>query len=87
MLFITILAIIFLSLRFPRNSSISLLIFQRYGRDALDLFRKLEKIDFKIKKAKCNIKFLKKCVFYNVFPKFVQSKVSSITFTKTKLYH
>ena len=30
--------------------------------------------------------FLKKCLFYNVFPKFVQFKVSSITFTKTKLY-
>ena len=30
--------------------------------------------------------FQYKCLFYNVFPKFVQFKVSSITFTKTKLY-
>ena len=72
------LALIFiLKLRFPKTYSIKDIITRRYGNRTLGVFRQYEKAKFKLEKAKLDIDFLKKCEHFEVFPRFLQFKLSS----------
>jgi hypothetical protein len=75
-----------LRLRFPRNESIAQLILRRYDQATLQLFRNTERNDFKINKIESDIRFLNTCKHYEVFPKFVQFKVTSADFERTAGY-
>ena len=87
MIFTTTLVLIFiLRLRFPRGTSICSILQRRYNQHCVRLFRRIEKNDFKIKKVSCDIKFLETCIHYEVFPKFVQFKVSTHSFNRTPYY-
>ena len=46
---------------FPTMKSIAAIIRSRYGDKILKMVRKLEKLDFKLRKAKLDVKFLCKC--------------------------
>ena len=58
-------------IRFQKWKSIAAIIRSRYGDKILKLVRKLEKLDFKLRKTKLDIKFLYKCedndVILNLF--------------------
>ena len=57
-------------IRFPRTKSIAAIIRSAYGDKILKMVRKLEKLDFKLRKSKPDIKFLCKCE-NNVIPNFL----------------
>ena len=58
-------------IRFPRRKSIATIIRSRYGDKIAKLVRKLEKLYFKLRKAKLDIKFLCKCESNDVIPNFL----------------
>ena len=58
-------------IRFPRTKSIAAIIRSRYGDRMLKMVRKLEKLDFKLRKAKIDIKFLCKCENNGIIPNFL----------------
>ena len=57
----------------------------RYGRPLLNLFRKLENLDFKIRKSLCDIEFLEVCLENNLTPKYVNFKLYRKDIKHTKL--
>ena len=66
MIFICSLIFLFLiKIRFPKGISISEILTKRYGQQGLKIFRETEKVDFKLKKIKCDIEFLKTCISNN----------------------
>ena len=58
-----------IKLRFPKGKNIHYIIETRYGRPLLNLFRKFENLDFKIRKNLCDIEFLEVCLENNLTPK------------------
>ena len=82
------LAILFiLKLRFPRSRPITDTITRRYGRCTLQLFRKIEKCIFKVKKTEEDLKFLNTCYEYRTIPNFIKFKVYTKRFHNTRTYH
>ena len=47
--------------QFPRNESIASIVWKRYRGEISKSFRKFEKMDYKLRKAKLDINFLIKC--------------------------
>ena len=73
-------------LRFPANKSIADIVTTRYGRSALLLIRKFEKVDFKYRKASLDIEFLDNCIKNDLMPTFVKFKVSNHRLKNSKAY-
>ena len=70
---VAVLLFLFLFLariRFPRTKSIAAIIRSTYGDKILKMVRKLEKLDFKLRKAKLDIKFLCKYENNEIIPTF-----------------
>ena len=86
MIFTTLVLLFLLRIRYPKGKSISQIILHRYNYSALQAFRNFEKTDLKLKKTDKHIEFLETCLHYEVFPKFVQFKVTSNKFKKTAHY-
>ena len=61
--------------RFPRDKSIADVVRTRYGNGVLKKLRKLEKLDFKIKKIMLDISFLEACISNNIIPSFLNFKM------------
>ena len=61
--------------RFPKGKTIHQVIERRYGRPLLNLFRKLENFDLKIRKSLCDIEFLNVCLENELTPKFLNFKL------------
>ena len=83
---ITLVLLFILRIRYPKGTAISWIIRNRYNYEALQVFRKLERNDLKLRKTEAHINFLKNCVHYEVFPKFVQFRVTSHGFRSTSNY-
>ena len=66
MFFCAALVLLFIiKLRFPKGKNIHHITETRYGRPLLNLFRKFENLDFKIRKTLCDIEFLEVCLENN----------------------
>ena len=73
-------AIVFLfliRLRFPHSKSLSQIIRRRYGDKIIKRLRKFEKIDYRLRKAELDLKFLVKCRDNNVIPKFLNFRLDN----------
>ncbi|XP_037787664.1 uncharacterized protein LOC119583265 [Penaeus monodon] len=58
----------------------------KYGKTALDIFRRTEKLSYRSKKLQKDIKFLNYCRNYNVIPKFLNFRVHNPVFESTITY-
>ena len=83
---VALVLIFIIRLRFPQNESISDILRRRYDNNAVLLFRKFERIDFKIRKVKQDIQFLLKCVENNLKPTFVKFRTSNRYLRQTSAY-
>ena len=63
--------------RFPRNEWIPLVTRRRYGHDTLKLLRNFQKLDYKIRKVKLDICFLRKCESKDVVPNFFKFNLTN----------
>ena len=72
--------------RFPSSKSVADIIRRRYNDAALSKVRKLEKLDFKLRKCKLDIEFLEICLANNLTPKFLNFKVTNSSLRDSKAY-
>ena len=73
-------------LRFPRNSSIADILVRRYGHPVLKLYRSVERLDYKIRKLKCDVDFLLSCQQQDLIPNFLRFKLYNRYLHHTRLY-
>ncbi|XP_037802991.1 uncharacterized protein LOC119597485 [Penaeus monodon] len=59
---------------------------KKYGKTALNTFRRTEKLSFREKKLQKDIRFLKLCKDYRVIPNFVNFRVHNPMFVYTEIY-
>ena len=70
---VAVLVFLFLArIRFPENESISSIVWKRYSGEVFKAICKLEKVDYKLRKAKLDISFLIKCQNENIIPNFLK---------------
>ena len=72
--------------RFPANESIADTIRRRYDSDTLLKVRRLEKIDFKFRKAKLDLQFLEECRSKSFIPKFLRFKTANKLLRTSRAY-
>ena len=73
-MFLRVAVLVFLFLArifFPRKKPVAAIIRSRYGNKILKMVRKPEKLDFKLRKSKLDIKFLCKCENNDIIPNIV----------------
>ena len=72
-------ALIFIfKLRFPPGVSIATVLKRRYKENgSLDAFRKYQRLEFKLQKAKLDLTFLEDCKKNSVIPKFLNFKLAN----------
>ena len=75
-----------INLRWPPNKSIRLIINQRYGSSVLESFRKLEKLEFKLKKFKADVAFLRTCYEKDLIPSFLNFRVYDNRIKSSRVY-
>ena len=63
-----------LKLRFPPGQSLVDILKKRYNNGALAAFRKFQRLDLKLAKAKLDLEFLTNCKKHYVIPKFLNFK-------------
>ena len=73
-------------LRFPRNKSVAAVIIERYGRPVLNLYRSLERQDYKIRKIQCDLYFLKCCQSQDLVPNFLKFKLPNRNLQQSRSY-
>ena len=66
--------VILIIIKFRFRKTIHQLIERRYGRPLLDLFRKCENFNLKIRKSLSDIEFLNVCLENELTPKFLNFK-------------
>ena len=89
MVFTCILAYVLLFVikcRFPASKSLAEIIRTRYDGDVLTKIRRLEKLDFKLRKIDLDVEFLQTCMDNNLTPKFVRFKVTNSSLKCSKAY-
>ncbi len=72
--------------RFPANKSVADIIRGRYGEDTLKQIRRLEKLDYKLRKSEMDVEFLKVCLDNSLVPNFVKFKVTNAALKTSKTY-
>ena len=72
--------------RFPSHKSFAEIIRHRYNGKGLSKVRKLEKLDFKLRKCKLDIEFLETCLKNGLMSKFLNFKVANSTLRSSKSY-
>ena len=71
-------AIIFITrLRFPPGKSLATILNKRYNNGALEAFRKFQRLELKLGKAKLDLDFLSTCKKRSVIPRFLWFKVAN----------
>ena len=86
-MFIPALVLHFLiRLRFPRNSSIADILRRRYGAPVLSLHRSVERLDYRVRKVRCDIDFLICCQQQDLIPNFLHFKLYDRLLHHTRLY-
>ena len=75
---VAVIVFLFLArVRFPRSKSIAEVIRARYNENTVKRIRKLEKLDYRLRKAELDLEFLCKCNDNNVIPKFLNFRVAN----------
>ena len=72
--------------RFPSYKSVADIIRQRYDDATLSKVRRLEKLDFKLRKCKLDLEFLEICADNMLIPKFLNFKVTNSSLRDSKAY-
>ena len=72
--------------RFPANKSVAEIIRRRYNDDVLSKVRRLEKLDFKLRKNNLDVEFLQICMDNSLIPNFVRFKVTNSALKTSKAY-
>ena len=72
--------------RFPSQKSVADIIRDRYDDAVLSQVRKLEKLDFKVRKSRLDVEFLQLCLENNLTPKFLNFKVTNYQLRSSKTY-
>ena len=79
-MFIHVAVSVFLFLarvRFPKSKSIAEVIRSRYSENTVKRIRKLEKLDYRLRKAELDLLFLCKCDDNNVIPNFLNFRLAN----------
>ena len=79
-MFIHVAVIVFLFLarvRFPKSKSIVEVIRSRYSENTVKRIRKLEKLDYRLRKTELDLQFLCKCDDNNVIPNFLNFRLEN----------
>ena len=79
-MFIHVAVIVFLFLarvRFPKSKSIAEVIRSRYSENTVKRIRKLEKLDYRLRKTELDLQFLCKCDHNNVIPNFLNFRLAN----------
>ena len=79
-MFIHVAVIVFIFLarvRFPKSKSIAEVIRCRYSENTVKRIRKLEKRDYRLRKADLDLQFLCKCDDNNVIPNFLDFRLAN----------
>ena len=63
--------------RFPKSKSIVEVIRSRYSENTVKRIRKLEKLDYRLRKAELDLQFECKCDDNNVIPKFLNFRLAN----------
>ena len=82
----TYVLLFLLRLRFPKHTSFTTIIRSRYNNEAISIYRKLEKLDLKIRKTQLDLDFLRTCKAYGIIPKFLNFKPYKKKIKKTLTY-
>ena len=88
-MFLKIASLVFLfiiHLRLPAKNSIIQTLRNRYYNRVVKLVRDLEKLDFKTRKCKLDLKFLNLCVKNKVIQKFIHFRVANKGFQNSVAY-
>ena len=72
--------------RFPNNRSIADIIRRRYDGNVLKDVRRLEKLDYKLRKCDLDVNFLQVCADNQLIPKFLRFKVTNSELKCSKAY-
>ena len=83
---ITFVFTFLIRLRFPPTKDFIQVLKQRYGPSSLTKFRLLEKLDFKLRKAKLDLEFLETCKRHETIPKFLFFKVYNYNVPSATFY-
>ena len=82
-----LLVILFVArISFSRNSSVPQTIRTRYGSVTLTLYRKIERLTFKKRKAEQDVNFLSLCKTYDTLPKFLFFKLHDKKLENSEIY-
>ena len=82
----TFVLMFILKLRFPSRIPFTTTIVNRYNQSTLNLYRKYERLEFKVRKIQLDINFLQKCKAYGIIPKFLNCKLYSQKAKRTLTY-
>ena len=63
--------------RFPKSKSIAEVIRSRYSENTVKRIRKLEKLDYRLRKEELDLLFLCKCDDINVMPNFLNFRLAN----------
>ena len=74
---LTLVFLFLIRLRFPSRKSIAEIIRKRYGSDTVKQLRKVEKLDYKVRKNQGDLEFLKLCQKNGLTPKFLNFKLAN----------
>ena len=89
MAFICVFAYILLFVikcRFPANKSVAEIIRKRYDGNVLKDIRRLEKLDYKLRKCDLDLEFLQTCWDNQLVPNFLRFKVTNVALKSSKAY-
>ena len=64
-------------LRFPISKSIAEVIRSRYSENTVKRIRKLEKLDYRLRKTELDLQLLCKCDDNNVIPNFLNFRLAN----------
>ena len=79
-MFIHVAVFLFLFLarvRFPKSKSTAEVIRSRYSENTVKRICKLEKLDYRLRKAELDLQFLCKCDDNNVIPNFLNFRLAN----------
>ena len=79
--------IFIIRIRFPPGSSITSILKKRYNNNgSLAAFRKFQRVELKLVKAKLDLSFLNSCKKHSVIPRYLRFKVTNRHLHKTAAY-
>ena len=83
---VALILLFLLKIQYPSGQPTTTIVHNKYGRDGLQMYRKLETDHYKRQKLELDIKFLNTCLVHEKAPKFLQFKVYRNDFRNTSKY-